>query len=47
MLSDHLLAGLRMKAVRSESNPVFEIGAWNLDFICYLLFGACDLLLLE
>jgi hypothetical protein len=40
MLSDHLLAGLRMKAARGESMPVWKIGALNFDIVCYLFFGA-------
>jgi hypothetical protein len=28
----------------SESKPVWVIGAWDLDIVCYLLFGAWDFL---
>jgi hypothetical protein len=42
MLPDHLFAGLRMKAARGEIMSVWKIGAWNLEIVCYLSFGACN-----
>jgi hypothetical protein len=29
---------------RGKSKPVWVIGAWNLDIVCYLLFGAWNFL---
>ena len=32
------------KTPRGKSKPVWIIGAWNLDIVCYLLFGAWNFL---
>jgi hypothetical protein len=37
---------LGLKA-RGKSKPVWIIGAWNLDIVCYLLFGAWNFSILR
>ena len=32
------------KTPRAKSKPVWIIGAWNLDIVCYLLIGAWNFL---